>query len=173
MGTHHMRLFAWQPHLWCFSFASEVTSALEQHAVAQTAQGSIWAYEVNGYGSQLLMDDANVPSLLSLPYLDSSPDAALMLAPGASSGANAILRFPRRCRRGIGGPQEGKDMIWPMAITVYALTSRSEAEIVHAVALLKHASAGSVFCTRALTATMPRNSRGSGSLGLPHYLASL
>jgi meiotically up-regulated gene 157 (Mug157) protein len=36
-------------------------------------------------------------------------------------------------------------MIWPMATTVYALTSQSEAEIVHAVALLKHASAGSGF----------------------------
>ena len=31
--------------------------------------GKIWAYEVDGFGNQLFMDDANVPSLLSLPYL--------------------------------------------------------------------------------------------------------
>jgi meiotically up-regulated gene 157 (Mug157) protein len=52
---------------------------------------------------------------------------------------------------GISGPHEGKDMIWPMAVTVYAFTSQSEAEILHAVALLKHASAGSGFMHESFT----------------------
>jgi len=46
---------------------------------------------------------------------------------------------------GIGGPHAGKDMIWPMAITVFALTSESDTEIAHAIAMLKSASAGSGF----------------------------
>ncbi|WP_433983777.1 glycoside hydrolase family 125 protein [Tunturiibacter empetritectus] len=52
------------------ALSGEVKKALQQHAVAQTAEGTIWAYEVDGYDSQLLMDDANVPSLLALPYIN-------------------------------------------------------------------------------------------------------
>ena len=48
-----------------------------QHALVSTSAGTIWAYEIDGYGGQVLMDDANVPSLLSLPYLECSPDAAV------------------------------------------------------------------------------------------------
>jgi hypothetical protein len=53
--------------------------------------------------------------------------------------------FQGSAGEGIGGPHEGKDMIWPMAITTYALTSQSDKEIAHALAMLKHASAGSGF----------------------------
>jgi uncharacterized protein len=124
----------------------EVASALQQHAVAKTLQGTIWAYEVDGYGSQLLMDDANIPSLLGLPYIQSSPDPALYARTRSFvwSDQNPWF-FQGSAGEGIGGPHEGKDMIWPMAITTYALTSQSDKEIVHALAMLKHASAGSGF----------------------------
>ena len=58
--------------------ADEVQVALRQHAVISTSAGTIWAYEVDGFGGHVLMDDANVPSLLSLPYLEHSPDAGSM-----------------------------------------------------------------------------------------------
>jgi uncharacterized protein len=128
------------------SLASEVATALRQHAIATTAQGSIWAYEVDGFGSQLLMDDANVPSLLALPYLDSSPDAALYERTRSFVWSERNPWFFRgSAGEGVGGPHEGKDMIWPMAITIFALTSQSAAEIERSFAMLKQASAGSGF----------------------------
>jgi uncharacterized protein len=128
------------------TLATEVAKALKQYAIAETAGGPIWAYEVDGYGSQLLMDDANVPSLLALPYLNSSPDANLYARTRSFvwSERNPWF-FKGTAGEGIGGPHEGKDMIWPMALTIYALTSQSEAEIARALAILKHASAGSGF----------------------------
>lgn len=54
----------------CRALAAEVHQALQQHAVVHHPRfGKIYAYEVDGFGNHLLMDDSNVPSLLSLPYL--------------------------------------------------------------------------------------------------------
>lgn len=60
---------------------SEISRKVRQHAGVirnavlehtKTANG-IFAYETNGYGGQYIMDDANVPSLVSLPYLGFLP----------------------------------------------------------------------------------------------------
>jgi len=128
------------------SLAHEVDIALQQYGVASTPLGSIWAYEVDGFGSQLLMDDANVPSLLGLPYLSSSPDAAIYARTRAFawSGRNPWF-FVGAAGEGIGGPHEGKDMIWPMSQIVYALTSTSDLEIRHALTMLKQSAAATGF----------------------------
>ncbi|GGA54619.1 hypothetical protein GCM10011507_02380 [Edaphobacter acidisoli] len=128
------------------SLADEVARAARQYGVAATSQGSIWAYEVDGYGSQLLMDDAGVPSLLGLPYLESSPDAALYARTRAFcwSERNPWF-FKGTAGEGIGGPHEGKDMIWPMSQIIYAMTSTQPVEIRHALTMLKASAAGFGF----------------------------
>jgi hypothetical protein len=126
--------------------ASEVERALQQHAIAQTPDGSIWAYEVDGFGSQLLMDDANVPSLLALPYLASSPDSALYERTRRFVWSSRNPWFFRgTAGEGIGGPHEGKDMIWPMSQIVYVLTSSLDRGIRDALTMLKASSAGTGF----------------------------
>jgi meiotically up-regulated gene 157 (Mug157) protein len=128
------------------ALADEVSSALRQHAVANTEAGTIWAYEVDGYGSQLLMDDSNIPSLLALPYLQSSPDAALYRRTRAFVWSERNPWFFRgRAGEGIGGPHVGKNMIWPMSQIVYALTSESDDEIRSMVAMLKASAKGTGF----------------------------
>jgi len=123
-----------------------VAAALKQYAVVPTAAGTIWAYEVDGFGSQLLMDDTNVPSLLSLPYLEASPDAALYARTRAFvwSARNPWF-FRGTAGEGVGGPHVGKDMVWPMSQMVFALTSTSDAEIRKMLGLLKASSAGTGF----------------------------
>ena len=52
------------------SFSIEVKSAVEKYAVKEHLDfGKIYAYEVDGFGNALFMDDANVPSLMSLAYI--------------------------------------------------------------------------------------------------------
>lgn len=51
-------------------YAGTIRDAIWAHT--RTANG-IFAYETNGYGGQYIMDDANVPSLVSLPYLGFLP----------------------------------------------------------------------------------------------------
>ncbi len=128
------------------ALASEVEAALQQHAIVRGPEGTIWAYEVDGFGGQVLMDDANVPSLLGLPYLASSPDAALYARTRSFVWSEQNPWFFRgTAGEGIGGPHEGANMIWPMSQIVYALTSTSDAEIRRSLAMLKVASNGSGF----------------------------
>lgn len=128
------------------ALAAEVESALQKYAITQTPEGTIWSYEVDGFGSQLLMDDANVPSLLGLPYLASSPDPALYERTRKFVWSERNPWFFRgTAGEGIGGPHEGKDMIWPMSQIIFAFTSKSDVEIRKALAMIKTSSAGSGF----------------------------
>jgi meiotically up-regulated gene 157 (Mug157) protein len=129
------------------SLAQEVEAALRQYAVVSMERGeTIWAYEVDGFGSRLLMDDANVPSLLGLPYLESSPDVALYERTRrfAWSERNPWF-FKGSAGEGIGGPHVGQGMIWPMSQIIYALTSESDVEIKSSLRMLKGAAAATGF----------------------------
>jgi hypothetical protein len=128
------------------ALANEVELALRQHALISTAAGTIWAYEIDGYGGQVLMDDANVPSLLGLPYLECSPDLDVYARTRKFVWSESNPWFFRgTAGEGIGGPHIGRDMIWPMSQTIYALTSNSDTEIARAIQMLKASSAGTGF----------------------------
>jgi len=103
------------------------------------------------------MDDANVPSLLSLPYLESSPLASLYARTRAFCWSERNPWFFRgTAGEGIGGPHVGKDMIWPMSQMIYALTSTSPDEIRHSLAMLKTSAAGSGFMHESYSKDDPR-----------------
>jgi len=114
------------------SLALEVESALSEYGRARGGKdGEIWAYEVDGFGNQLLMDDANLPSLLGLPYLGYCPADDPIYRRTRSrilSSANPYF-FKGTAAEGVGGPHIGLDMIWPMGIIMRALTSIDAGEM--------------------------------------------
>jgi meiotically up-regulated gene 157 (Mug157) protein len=132
----------------CIELAGEVAAAIADHAVVEhPTHGEVYAYEVDGFGNALVMDDANVPSLLSLPYLG----AAHVDDPLYQSTRRLILSednpyfFRGVAGEGIGGPHVGLDMVWPLGITMRALTSRDDAEILYCLGMLKSTHAGTGF----------------------------
>jgi len=128
------------------NLASEVEAALRQHALVSTPAGTIWAYEIDGFGGHVLMDDANAPSLLSLPYLESSPDPAVYARTRAFAWSTQNPWFFRgKAGEGIGGPHIGRDSIWPMSQIMYALTSNSNTEIKTCIQMLKASAAATGF----------------------------
>jgi hypothetical protein len=122
------------------SLATEVETALKQYAIVTHPKfGKLYAYEVDGFGNHYFMDDANVPSLLSLPYLGAVKKGDPVYQNTRRfvlSSANPFF-FKGRAGEGIGGPHVGQDMIWPMAITMRGLTSTSDAEIKNCIELLQ------------------------------------
>jgi uncharacterized protein len=128
--------------------AKEVSSALLNYATTETKEfGKVYAYEVNGFGSFNLMDDANVPSLLSLPYLGASKNNDPVYQNTRRmilSKANPFF-FKGKAGEGIGGPHVGQDMIWPIAIIMRGLTSNNDAEIKSCIELLIKTHGGTGF----------------------------
>jgi meiotically up-regulated gene 157 (Mug157) protein len=132
----------------CTKLATEVKTALQQSGITQHPQlGKIYAYEVNGYGSTNLMDDANVPSLLALPYLGAVPnnDPVYLNTRKFLFSAYNPFFFKGKAAEGIGGPHAGIDMIWPLSIVMRGLTSTNDAEIKQCLALLQKTHGGTGF----------------------------
>jgi meiotically up-regulated gene 157 (Mug157) protein len=130
------------------SLSEEVRDALKQNSVAHhLGYGPLLAYEVDGYGNQLFMDDANIPSLLSLPYLGCLPvsDPVYQNTRRFALSTDNPYFFKGTVAEGIGGPHVGLDMIWPLAIIMRGLTSTDEREIAACLLTLKHTHAGSGF----------------------------
>jgi meiotically up-regulated gene 157 (Mug157) protein len=132
----------------CRALAAEVERALQLHALADHLQfGKVWAYEVDGFGNRLFMDDANVPSLLSLPYLGCCrPDDPYYRATRAFvlSEHNPYF-FRGTAGEGIGGPHVGLEMIWPLSVIMRAFTSTDDAEIAACLRTLRDSHGGTGF----------------------------
>jgi hypothetical protein len=129
------------------ALASEIDAALVQFGLEDHPRfGKVYAYEVDGFGSHYFMDDANIPGLLSLPYLGYTTTTdptyvrtrSLVLSEEGnpwffkSKEAEEGLRF-----EGVGGPHVGELMVWPMAIIMRAMTSENDREIVESLNMLK------------------------------------
>jgi meiotically up-regulated gene 157 (Mug157) protein len=122
----------------------KLAKAVREHGIVQhPTYGNVYAFEVDGYGSRVLMDDANIPSLLSLPYLgflDKSDtvyqNTRKMIT--SKSGNPYYLEGP--AFRGIGGPHAGLENAWPMSLLVAAMTSDDDDEILANINLVRDSS---------------------------------
>ncbi len=132
----------------CTQLAEEVDKALQQYAVINHEKlGKIYAYEINGFGSFNLMDDANVPSLLSLPYLNAveEKDPLYVNTRKFVLSPDNPFFFSGKAGEGIGGPHAGMDKIWPLSIIMRGITSTDRDEIKKCVNILKNSNAGTGF----------------------------
>ena len=141
---HHDPILAHE----CRALADEVEHALSQHAIVHHATlGQVYAYEVDAYGNYYCIDDGNVPSLLSLPYLGAmKPDDKIYQQTRhlVLSAANPYF-CQGKVASGPGGPHVGMDMIWPLGLIVQGLTSTNELEIRQCLKTLQQTHAGTGF----------------------------
>lgn len=140
--------------------AAEVDAAIQKYGIVNHPKyGKIYAFEVDGFGSAYLMDDANVPSLLALPYLGSvsQTDEIYQNTRKFVLSSDNPFFYKGTAAEGIGGPHVGQDMIWPMSITMRALTSNDKAEIKGCIQTLQKTHAGKGFMHEAFHKDDPAN----------------
>jgi uncharacterized protein len=132
----------------CRTLATEVENALQKYAIVTHPQfGKVYAFEVNGFGSFNLMDDANVPSLLALPYLGAikPTDPVYINTRKLVLSSENPFFFSGKAGKGIGSPHTGMNKIWPISLVIQGLTSNNEAEIKQCLQTLQQSHAGKGF----------------------------
>jgi len=130
------------------ALADEVETALLKYARAvHPVYGEIIPYETDGYYNYNFMDDANVPSLLAMPYLGTIDrgDPLYQRTRSFVLGKNNPYYFSGTMGHGVGSPHTGLNRIWPIAITIRALTADNDYDIVSSLKMLQNTHAGTGF----------------------------
>ena len=147
--------------------AKEINDGINEHGIVNHSKyGKIYAYEVDGLGNHNLMDDANVPSLLSIPYLGYKHDKQIYENtkrfifsndnPTYQSGTNPMTGHIE----GYGSPHMSgriKKNIWPMSIAIQGLTTSDINERKRLVELLVKASAGTHWMHESINVASPKD----------------
>ena len=128
----------------CTTLSNEVEAALKKYAVYNHPKyGKIYAFEVDGFGNQLLMDDANVPSLLAMEYLGYEGDREVM-----ENTRRFILSegnpyyFKGKAAAGIGSPHVPPYYIWHIGLAIQGLTEASREEKLRLLQLMRDTDGG-------------------------------
>ena len=130
------------------SLAEEIDAGIKKYAIIDDPDfGKVYAYETDGMGNYNLMDDANVPSLLSMPYLGyCEPDDEIYqnTRKWVLSKKNPYY-FEGTCAKGIGSPHTPENFIWHIALSMQGLTSTDDEECRYLLKLFKNTDAGKGF----------------------------
>jgi meiotically up-regulated gene 157 (Mug157) protein len=99
---------------------------------------SMYAYETDGYGRYNVMDDANIPNLTTLPYIDwcSSFDPTYLATRSFTLSMDNPFFFSGRYAQGLGSPHTPYGYVWPLGIIGRALTATSSIEVATAITTL-------------------------------------
>ncbi|SEK99303.1 hypothetical protein SAMN04488505_1011279 [Chitinophaga rupis] len=125
----------------CTDLANEVDRAIKAYAVVEHPQlGHMYAFEVDGFGNRLFIDDTNVPSLLSIPYLGytTADDPLYQTARRFVWSTFHPWFYQGKYGDGVGSPHTGVDYIWPMSIIMKALTTQNKEEIAECIRTIRN-----------------------------------
>ncbi len=142
----------------CAALAQEIREGIEKYGkVTHPAHGEIYAFETDGLGNYNLMDDANSPSLLAMPYLNYCPkdDPLYRNTRGfILSRDNPYYQVGTQAA-GVGSPHTPEGYVWHIGIVMQALTSISREEILSCLDMLARTHAGTNYMHEAFNPSKP------------------
>ena len=142
----------------CESLAAEIRDGIETYGVCDHPKyGRIYAYETDGFGNYNLMDDANSPSLLSIPYLGYKPaeDPIYQNTRRFVLSPDNPYYYVGQAAQGIGSPHTPPRYIWHIGLVMQILTSTDEAEKQQCLEMLSRTHAGTNFMHEGFDADDP------------------
>jgi len=141
--------------------AQEIDDGIHNYAVIDSKVGKVYAYEVDGNNNYNLMDDANVPSLLSISYLGYTsphdPEGKIIqnTRKFVLSSENPYYHVGSAAK-GIGSVHTAAGSIWHMSIIMQGLTTDDPVELEEVVKMLQDTDAGTGFMHESFMPSNPR-----------------
>ncbi|WP_375708470.1 glycoside hydrolase family 125 protein [Paenibacillus albidus] len=140
------------------NLAKQLEEGIRRYGIMDHPEfGPVYVYETDGQGHVNIMDDANVPSLLSIPYLgyaDVNDPVYANTRRLILSQANPYF-FEGRAAAGIGSPHTPSRYIWPIALAVQGMTSAKREEQEFLLDLLEQTDGGTGFMHEAFHVDQP------------------
>ncbi len=126
----------------------EINDGINKYGIYEHKKhGKIFAYETDGLGNYLLMDDANVPSLLSIPYFEylTSDDEIYQNTRKYCLSFDNPYYFEGKIIKGIGSPHTPNGYVWHIGVVLEALTSNNKDEILKLIDMVLNSDAGTLY----------------------------
>ena len=142
----------------CRALAEEIQDGIMEYGVVEHPKyGKIYVYETDGFGNYKLMDDANSPSLLAMPYLGYCGKADIIYQNTRRFilSADNPYYYEGTLAKGVGSPHTPQGYVWHIGIVMQALTSDSREEILECLDMLARTHAGTNYMHEAFHPSMP------------------
>ena len=136
----------------CKKLAEEIQTALDKLAIVEKDGEKIYALETDGLGNYNLMDDANIPNLIAMPYYEYPyiNEEVYRNTRARMFSFDNPYYFEGKVLKGIGSPHTPKDRVWPLSLIIRALTSEDEAEIREATNMIVGSTGGTGYIHEAV-----------------------
>ena len=132
----------------CADFTEEIHRVIDKIGMTTAPDGTeIYALETDGFGNYNVMDDANIPNLLSIPYYD-YPFADKKLYENTRAymlSKRNPYYYEGKAITGIGSPHTPEGYVWPLSLIVQAMTSTDDEEIRKCVNTVASSTGGTYY----------------------------
>ncbi|NBJ93861.1 glycoside hydrolase family 125 protein [Parablautia muri] len=142
----------------CSQLGEEIQDGIMEYAIVEHPKyGKIYSYETDGFGNYKLMDDANSPSLLAMPYLGycDREDALYQNTRRFILSMDNPYYYEGSLAKGMGSPHTPEGYVWHIGIVMQALTSGSREEILSCLAMLSRTHAGTNYMHESFEPSKP------------------
>lgn len=138
--------------------AEQIRLGVERYGVVYNFRyGWMYAYEVDGLGNFILMDDANIPNLLTLPFVGAVPrfDPVYLNTRQFSLSSDNPYYYRGAYAAGLGSPHTRTGWVWPLGILGQALTAATAGEVDESLGELRALDGGSGLFYESIDPNIP------------------
>lgn len=137
----------------------QITDGIEKYGTFEHEKyGKVYSCEVDGFGNRMVMDDANIPSLISAPYLGylTAEDEIYRNTRRMLLSRDNPYYFEGKFAKGIGSPHTEQNFIWHLALSMQGLTSNDKGEMSQILDMLINTDADTGFMHESFNPNNPK-----------------